>query len=150
MLAFTVALVVSTAYARARADPVRAFIQRTLGTLTYKRTDADLNGDGRRESLIYITDPKFCGSGGCTLVILSPVGRDYRVVMHSTVTQLPVRLLTTSTHGWRDIGVTVHGGGVTHPYEARLRFNGRRYPNNPTVSPAIPLRQLSGRTLIAS
>ena len=150
MLALTAALVVSTAHARAEADPIRAFVHRTLGTSTYKRIDTDLNGDGRKESFIYITDPNYCGSGGCTLVILSPVKSGYRVVMHSTVTQLPIRLLTTSSHGWRDIGVTVQGGGITHPYEARLRFDGRRYPSNPTVPPAIPLRRLSGKKLIAS
>jgi hypothetical protein len=150
MLAVTVALVVSKAHASAEVDPIRAFVQQTLGTLTYRRTDADLNGDGREENLIYITDPKYCGSGGCTLVVLTPVKSGYRVVMHSTVTQLPIRLLTSSSHGWRDIGVTVQGGGIIHPYEARLRFNGRRYPSNPTVPPAIPLRRLSGRILIAS
>ena len=150
MLALIAALVVSAAHTTAVADPVRAFVQRTLGTLTYKRTDADLNGDGRKESFIYITDPNYCGSGGCTLVILSRAKRGYRVVMHSTVTKLPIRLLTTSSHGWRDIGVTVQGGGIIHSYEARLRYNGRQYPSNPTVSPAFPLRRSSGKTLIAS
>lgn len=135
--------------ARAEADPVRAFVERTLGTSMYKRADADLNGDGRKESFIYLTDPDYCGSGGCTLVIVSPRGSQLRVVLRSTVTRLPIRLLATSSHGWRDIGVIVQGGGIIRPYEARLQFDGRRYPSNPTMPPAIPLRRPSGNLLIS-
>ena len=131
-----------------RTEPVGAFVQRTLGVASYRRADTDLNGDGRSETFVYVTDPNYCGSGGCTIVVLSPQRRSYRIVLRSTVTQLPIRLLRTSTRGWRDIGVTVAGGGITQAYLARLRFNGRRYPNNPTVPPAVPLRRPSGRRLI--
>lgn len=149
MLPLAAALLISTTLAKREADPVRVFIRRTFGTSDYRRADADLNGDGRKEVFAYITDPDYCGSGGCTLLILSPREHGYRVVMRSTVTQLPIRLLATSTHGWRDIGVGVSGGGIVRSYEARLRFNGHRYPDNPTVAPAIPLRRASGKVLIA-
>ena len=129
-------------------DPVRIFVQRTFGTSNYKRADADLNGDGRKEAFVYLTDPDYCGSGGCTLVILSPRAKSYRIMMRSTVTQLPIRLLPTSSNGWRDVGVMVEGGGITSAYEARLRFNGRRYPSNPTVPPAVSLRHTTGAVLI--
>jgi hypothetical protein len=148
MLAATAALLLFAAQAKV-TDEVKAFVQRTFGTSAYKRADADLNGDGRKESLIYLTDPDYCGSGGCSLVVLSPSSRGYRVVMRSTVTRLPISLLSTANHGWRDIGVTVGGGGITRAYEARVRFNGRRYPSNPTVPPAIPLRRATGRIFIA-
>lgn len=140
---------VTTAHASGKSsDPVAAYVDRTLHVTTYKRADADLNGDSRSEAFIYVTDPSYCGTGGCTLVVLSPQGRGYRLVLRSTVTQLPIRLLPTSTRGWRDVGVTVAGGGITRPYVARLRFNGSRYPSNPTVSPAVPLKRRSGRVLI--
>ena len=132
----------------AHGDSVRAYIERTYGPSTYKRADADLNGDGRKETIVYFTDRTFCGSGGCTLVILSPRRNGYRVVLRSTVTRLPIMLLATSTHGWRDIGVTVQGGGTVQAYEARLRFNGYRYPSNPTMPPAIAMRHTSGRMLM--
>jgi hypothetical protein len=132
----------------ARSDAVRAFVQQTLGTSSYKRADADLDGDGRQESLVYVTDRTYCGSGGCTFLVLSPLNHGYRLVLRATVTQLPIALLTTTTNGWRDIGVTVAGGGVTEAYMARLPFDGRRYPANPTVPPAIPLERASGTVLI--
>jgi hypothetical protein len=56
--------------------------------------------------------------------------------MEATVVNPPIRVLNTTTNGWKDLAVTVSGGGVTRPYEARLRFDGVRYPANPTVPPA--------------
>jgi hypothetical protein len=57
-----------------------------------------------------------------------------------TTTQLPVEVLKTRHHGWRDISVLVAGGGIRPGYRARLAFDGTRYPSNPSVSPARPLR----------
>jgi hypothetical protein len=151
MLAAAITLMMfasSTGHPALREDAVATFAEHTLGTSSYKRADADLDGDGRSEAFLYLTDGDYCGSGGCTLVVLAPKGSSYRVVLRSTVTQLPIRVLPTSTRGWRDIGVTVAGGGITRPYVARLRFNGNRYPGNPTVPPAIRLKQPSGKILI--
>jgi len=128
----------------AHGDPVGAFVQRTFGTTTYKRADTDLNGDGRKETLVYLMDPDWCGSGGCSLVILSHRQDGYRVLLRSTITRLPIMLLATNSHGWRDIGVTIHGGGIMQAYEARFRFNGHRYPNT-----TMPLRHREGKVLIS-
>jgi len=130
------------------SDAVAEFVHSTLHVESYKRADADLDGDGWPEAFVYVRDPSYCGSGGCTLLILSPRGHGYRVVLRTTVTQLPIRLLSSSTIGWRDVGVAVAGGGVHSPYVVRLRFNGRRYPSNPTIPPAVPLKVASGRVLI--
>jgi hypothetical protein len=130
-------------------DQAASYVERTLHISSYKRADADLNGDGKPETFIYSTVPSNCGSGGCGLLILSPQKEGFRIVLRSTVTQLPIRLLKTSTHGWRDVGVTVAGGGIIQAYTARLRFDGRRYPSNPTVPPAIPMSRASGHVLIS-
>ena len=146
LLALTV---LGTVHAGAEVhDPVAEFVSRTLHTARYKRVDADLNEDRLSEALVYVTDPSYCGSGGCTLLVLSRGERGYRVVLRSTVSQLPIRLLPTSTRGWRDLGVTVSGGGITQPYVARLRFDGRRYPGNPTAAPRTSSAQSLSRVLI--
>jgi hypothetical protein len=148
-----VALVVSASAfgpaAGSRTDAAAAFVQQRLHVSSYERADADLNGDGRSETFVYVTDRGYCGSGGCVLFVLSPHKDSFRVVLRSTVTHLPIRLLPTSTRGWRDVGVTVAGGGIIQPYTARLRFDGRRYPSNPTVLPAIPLKRPAGKVLIS-
>ena len=141
-------LATATQASAPQADPIKTLVRQMLQTSSYKRADAELNGDGRQESFVYVTDPKLCASGGCLLLILSPHGSRYRVVMRTSVTRLPITVLPTATLGWRDVGVSVQGGGIIRPYMARLRFNGRRYPSNPTMPPAAPLHRTSGRVLI--
>jgi hypothetical protein len=112
---------------------------------------ADLNGDGRAEALIYVTGGGACGSGGCNLYIMERHRTSWRTVSTISVAWPDVRLLATSHHGWRDIGVFVHGGGIVHGYEAQLRFDGIAYPANPTIWPARPERHESqGRVVIAA
>ena len=142
MIAISVVVALATAPLPSAAT---TFIKQRLGLTHYKNATADLNQDGRPEIFVYATDN--CGSGGCDLYVLSPKAGTYRIVMLSSITQLPIRMLPTSTRGWRDIGVTVQGGGILVPYMARMRFNGRRYPSNPTVPPAVRVRP-SGKVLI--
>lgn len=96
----------------------------------------DLKGDGGREALVYVSGAGWCGTGGCTLLILEPRGRDFRVVGEVSVTRLPIGVLPTASHGWRDITVAVGGGGIIDGYTAILPFNGRRYPDDPTLASA--------------
>ena len=77
------------------------------------------------------------GSGGCTLLILTPEEGRYREVTRMTVSRLPVRQLDSMTNGWHDLGVTIGGGGGA-PAEAWMQFDGSAYPRNPTVQPAVP------------
>jgi hypothetical protein len=134
--------------AAAAPDAVDLFVRNTLHASNYRRVDADLNGDGRPEALIHVRDRESCGSGGCNLYVLSPEGQGYRLVLRATLVRLPIMLLPTSTEGWRDIGVTVGGGGIRQPYVARLRYEGGHYPGNPTVPPARRLGRVSGEILI--
>jgi hypothetical protein len=69
--------------------------------------------------------------------------------MRASVTRPPIRVLETRHQGWKDIGVTVSGGGAGPAYEAALAFDGRRYPSNPTTPPARPVKDAPGVTLIA-
>lgn len=139
------ALAVLTAPVQAIAGPtaqVDAYVRNDLHVSGYRWAEADLKGDGQTEQFVYATDSNHCGSGGCTLFVLQhqPVG--YRVVLRSTVTRLPIRLLATSSYGWRDLAVDVAGGGVPSG-TVRLRFEGTKYPGNPTLAPRLqPGREL--------
>ncbi|MGH6963522.1 MAG: hypothetical protein ACREE0_03470 [Phenylobacterium sp.] len=109
---------------------------------------ADLNGDGRVDALAYVSGPALCGRGGCSLYVLENTGRGYRLVTRTTITRPPIRVLTHRSHGWRDLGVLVAGGGIIPGYEAVLRFDGKRYPGNPTMQPKPEVRS-AGKTVIA-
>jgi len=96
----------------------------------------DLNRDGREEVLVYMRGRQWCGSGGCTTLILSRGMDSWKVVSKIPVTRPPIKVLSSTSNGWHDVGVTVGGGGIQTSYEVRLRFDGHTYPQNPTASPA--------------
>jgi len=110
-----------------------------------------LNGDRAPEALVYLGQDDWCGSGGCALYILHRQGGHWRLVNSVTVTWPPIRVLATKSRGWSDIGVQVSGGGIIPGYEAVLRFNGVRYPGNPTVPPAFRAgKGAKGRIVIST
>ncbi len=110
-------------------------------TTRYIAAFRDLNGDGTPEAIVYLMG-NWCGSGGCTTLILTQDAGSWRIVTRITIARLPIRVLTNTSHGWRSIGVWVQGGGIRSGYEAELRFNGKSYPRNPSVPPA---RRLTGK-----
>lgn len=132
---FALAVLALVSSASPPPPAARAYVRDVLRVETYLSAQSDLNGDKKPEIFIYATGRETCGSGGCNLYVLSPKGAGYQIVMRVSVAQLPIRRLATSTRGWRDLGVFVSGGGA-EPHEARLRFNGKRYPGNPSMAPS--------------
>ncbi len=140
-------------------DSLRHFLAHYFRTSTtaegkvpsYYSAFVDLRDDGSKEAVVYVTGADYCGSGGCTLLILVPEGASYRIITRTTVTQLPVRVLATKSNGWHDLAVYVYGGGIQRGYEARLPFDGTTYPSNPTMPPAERLgSDVTGTVLVPS
>jgi hypothetical protein len=130
-------------------EPVAHYIAAHLDIQRYKLASYDLDGDGRPEALVYADGDQDCGSGGCDLYVLTRAGASWRVVVSTSVMRPPIRVLPTSSHGWRDLSVFVAGGGILPGHAVRLRFDGTTYPSNPTVPPAEPIRHPGGHVLIA-
>ena len=157
MLSAVVTIALSSIAAAGAVTPpgVAAFV-RDHRLTRYSVALVDLNGDGRVEALVYAMDSAggrsgdLCGSGGCDLYILSLTATGYRQVADIAITRPPIAVLPTISHGWHDLGVRVAGGGIVSGYEARLRFNGRSYPSNPTIPPATRLEGDSGKVVIGS
>ncbi|HKT86609.1 MAG TPA: hypothetical protein VJQ77_11065 [Novosphingobium sp.] len=123
------------------ADHFAPDVRGDTGELLYARADADLDGDGKNEVLAYVGGPLMCGTGGCNLVVLKRDGDGFRQVGDLSVVQLPVGVLPTKTNGWRDLAVTVSGGGKPGGL-MRVPFDGTSYASNPTVSPAEPVESI--------
>jgi hypothetical protein len=99
---------------------------------------------------VYMRTRHFCGTGGCGIDIYRQSGRTWRRVAHTSIGWPPIRALRSRTNGWRDLAVTVAGGGIIPGYEARLRFRSGSYPFNPSMPPAQEIREVAaGTTLIA-
>lgn len=150
------AALLSAATASASPPPgVMAFV-RDKKLTRYRIALPDLNRDGHPEALVYAIASRdgdgqanFCGSGGCLLYVLFLTANGYRKVTAITITRPPIRVLRTMSHGWQDISVQVAGGGISPRYEARLRFNGRTYPSNPSMPPATRKNQPGGKEVIS-
>ncbi len=125
-------------------DSLKRFLQDYVGTPSsadnkttlYFSAFVDLKDDGTQEVIVYLTGDGWCGSGGCTMLILAPKNSSYRVVTKIRITRPPIRILTTKMNGWHDVAVRVQGGGIMRAYEAKLSFDGRTYPSNPSSPPA--------------
>jgi hypothetical protein len=141
-----VALALTAAQSSPNQDDVtvRRFLQRFDADLKdqYIAAFADLNDDGKMEAIIHLTSTDWCGTGGCTTLVLVRDGDSWRVLTKISITRPPIRVLKTKSNGWHSIGVWAGGGGIQPGYEAELPFNGKTYPSNPSVAPA---RRVVGR-----
>lgn len=101
----------------------------------FEETLYDLNSDGRMERIIYVIDACNCGTGGCGLMVLTPVGDRFELVGDISLGWPPIEVLETTHQGWRDLSVHISGGGAT-PHRAALPFDGKTYPSNASMPPA--------------
>jgi hypothetical protein len=140
------------------SEPLKAYLRTylTLGgkvppDTTTKVTTVQVKiENGKPEYLVYVSGRRWCGSGGCTLLILAPSESSFKLLGKVTITQLPIRLLSSMQNGHPDIGVPIQGGGIQEGYEAVLSFNGESYPRNPSVPPARKTSAVQGKVIIAS
>jgi len=143
-----------------QAESLRTFLQKYVGEpyppfereapTRYSSALVDLNDDGTKEVIVYLSGRGWCGTGGCVMLILAPDGECYRLVTETTITRPPIRVLATKSNGWHDISVLVAGGGIQPGYEAELSFDGETFPSNPSVVRAHPLKnKVHGKTVIS-
>lgn len=88
----------------------------------------DLNDDGKKEILVGLTGPYFCGSGGCTQYILDNQGA---VISKFTVADYPVVIDTQKSSGWKNL--FIQSGRKNRI----VKFDGKKYPSNPSLQPEL-------------
>jgi hypothetical protein len=123
------------------SDPVRSgiesYLQKSLQAdlkamseddRKYSYDTFDLNNDGKKEVFVALISPYFCGSGGCTLLILNP---DFTLNSRLTVVNdFPIHASSKTTKGWRDLIIQSRGIHL-------LKYNGKKYPSNPSTQPKV-------------
>lgn len=86
----------------------------------------DLNDDGKKEILVATRGGYFCGSGGCTILLLDNTGKKLSAF---TVSDYPVVINHNKTNGWKDL--LIPSRGKNH----LIKYNGKNYPSNPSTQP---------------
>lgn len=89
-------------------------------------SEVDVNGDGSNETLVMMQSPYYCGTGGCTLILLNSL---YKPITKFSVSDEPVMISSGMSNEWNDIVIT--SDGAQHV----MKYNGNTYPTNPSVAP---------------
>lgn len=95
----------------------------------------DLNADGQEEIFVRFMSSYFCGTGGCTFLLLDKYGE---IITKFSVTRAPIFAEPTKENGWALL--LVKDAGVFK----ELKYNGGKYPSNPSVLPKAPYDAPSG------
>ncbi len=137
---------------QAMVDTVAAFLRdrgRSLDAQqVFQHVLIDLNQDGVDDALVFLQGPGWCGSGGCTLLVLRGQGDRFVLQSQITLIQKPFMVADTQTAGWQDLIVQTGGGG----YPAQtvlLQFDGQAYPANPTTDAPLAPENPNGTILWA-
>jgi hypothetical protein len=110
-----------------------------MPTHRYTWSRVDLNGDGRTELLAQVVGPMFCGTGGCPLLIFrEPSPGKLKLVTQMSLFKDPLIVTDRRHNGWKEL-ITRVRLDAGNSYYAELPYDGRTYPTNPSVAPAIPL-----------
>ncbi|WP_455169734.1 hypothetical protein [Aegicerativicinus sediminis] len=99
----------------------------------------DLNGDGKDEYFIRFMSPYFCGTGGCSMVLID---HEANVITEFTVMEPPMWVENEMVNGWKTI--LIRSGGELKA----LTFNNGTYPSNPSVVKKAPYDAASGSAYI--
>lgn len=108
---------------------------------TFIYNAVDLNDDGKDEYLVGLTGSTFCGSAGCTMLVLN---NKFGVNTRMTLVRYPVYVGYPAskevTKGYSNIYVDTKGVGLV-----KLSWTGAKYPTNPSTAPKIAESVISGK-----
>jgi hypothetical protein len=102
----------------------------------YKYALIDLNDDKIDDAIVLFDSS--CGSGGCNMEIYRGTKTGFEYLSGSTITSEPIRVTSEIRYGWKTLIVFSNGSG-----NVLMRFNGRRYPLNPSLQPKAIKSQIN-------
>jgi hypothetical protein len=103
--------------------------------------EIDLNDDGKNEYIVGLTGGDWCGSGGCTMLVLTNA---FKLNTKMTVVEFPVYIgapaSTEVTKKYSNIYIENRDGSV-----AKMAWNGTKYPTNPSTAPKVNKKVINGK-----
>ena len=126
-------------------DAVAAYVKKKDPTdkPVFRSMPIDLNADEVNDAVVLLTGPNWCGSGGCTLLIFRGTAASFKLVSTSTVTDTPIRVSDEQHKGWRTLVVYSRGIG-----DVVMRFDGKRYPANPSLQEKASSEMVAGTRIL--
>lgn len=95
----------------------------------------DLNADQKPEYIVFLQGRYFCGSGGCTFLVMNS---NVQLINYTTVMDPPVYVSAKAAHGWRNLLIKANNTAGAETYRV-LSFDPktRRYPSNASMVPEV-------------
>ena len=116
-------------------------------SVEYSYNKVDLNGDGKKEAIVYLENLELCGSGECHIFIFKAVENDYRLVsLIGGVYGTPIIVSDRKTNGWHNLIITQKEHYLDQATYTLARFNGKKYIKSGSISPTT---EISGRAYLA-
>jgi hypothetical protein len=141
--------VVPTASASA-VDPVldayiRDYAKDAMPPLRYA---AATHGEGDQKlTFAYLIGPEYCGSAGCSLMILHRRGDAFDLLGKISTVYTPVRVLPSMTNGRPDLAIRTRGEGIS-TVDKLIPFNGHRYAWSPNLPAARDVANPGGEIIL--
>lgn len=115
--------------AKIRHYLITDYLKNDLGIMSknerkFQFQTVDLNNDGQEELFINFITPYFCGSGGCTLLLLDS---NWEKITRFTVTSTPIMIEPNKDKKWSIL--MVKDDGVWKD----LQYKNGKYPSNPSL-----------------
>jgi hypothetical protein len=89
----------------------------------------DLNGDGVDEIFVYLNSTYFCGSGGCTFLLMD---NNLNLITKFTVTGIPILVSEQIENNWKKLYLFSNGYR-----EMIYNTETKSYPTNPSVADKV-------------
>jgi hypothetical protein len=105
----------------------------------YQFALVDLNADAAPDAVVHVTDPAFCGNGGCPLVAFRKSAAGYELVASSGMVRKPIYILEEIRDGWRTLAAVVGFGPTAGMVPIRYKVQQQSYRSTPIVEPVIEL-----------
>lgn len=111
------------------------------GDRTFIYNAVDLNDDGKDEYLVGLTGSTFCGSAGCTMLVLN---NKFGINTRMTLVRYPVYVGYPAskevTKGYSNLYVDTKGVGLV-----KMAWTGTKFPTNPSTAPKAAESAISGK-----
>ncbi len=109
----------------------------------FRHALTDLDGDGQADAIVLLLGGNWCGSGGCSMLVFRAAKEGFTFLSASTITKEPIRVSPEKSAGWRTLIVFSTGKG-----DVLMRFNGTRYPLNPSIQPKATPTQVNAAQVV--
>jgi hypothetical protein len=94
--------------------------------IRYLYNRADLNGDGKSETVVWVYGKRLSAATGFDALIFRSIKGEYQLIGHFTDVWTPIIVSERRLQGWKDLLVWVAGGGTLGHYVG-VSFDGRSY-----------------------